>query len=392
MNRREFIKICSLLGIPFSFQKVRANLNNQIPGFSESVLIIGAGAAGMSAAYLLANKGIKYKILEASSTFGGRMKRSTSFANFPIALGAEWLHVSKKELATITNHSINDVAGQLKGYSGQEKVGYYEEGELSYVTLTEAFGEGFSDQKFINSSWLDFFAQYVVPTIHNNMLFNAQISSITYVGDHFIVTDKHGVNYSADRVILTVPLKVLKNNAISFNPALPNYKVDAINSAPVWGGLKVFLEFTEKFYPTYLAFPDSETVQGQRLYFDAAYAQNTSSNILGLFAIGKQAKPYQSKSDKNQLNYILRELDNIFEGKASRNYKKHIVQDWDKEPFIQSAYLADIAPPHISSDLFTPIEDLLFFAGEAYTSNDDWGGVHNAIRSARDVIQRIISS
>ncbi|MBS1256158.1 MAG: hypothetical protein MAG581_01971 [Deltaproteobacteria bacterium] len=150
------------------------------------------------------------------------------------------------------------------------------------------------------------------------------------------------------------------------------------------------MEFTEKFYPTELLFTDSETNWGQRLYYDAAYAQNTNSNILGLFAVGEQALQYQAHSGIDLKDYILNELDEIFSGIPSRTFVKHIVQNWSEEPFIRSAYLADVVPSRISSILSTSVEQKIFFAGEAYTQEDDWGGVHNAVRSARDAVHEIL--
>ena len=55
-------------------------------------MIIGAGAAGLMAGYSLSQHGVEFKILEASSNFGGRVKKLEGFADFPIDLGAEWIH------------------------------------------------------------------------------------------------------------------------------------------------------------------------------------------------------------------------------------------------------------------------------------------------------------
>ena len=49
----------------------------------DKVLIIGSGAAGLSAGFLLNQKGVQTEILEASSSYGGRKKRTTEFADFP---------------------------------------------------------------------------------------------------------------------------------------------------------------------------------------------------------------------------------------------------------------------------------------------------------------------
>ncbi|WP_323744771.1 NAD(P)/FAD-dependent oxidoreductase [Pseudoalteromonas sp. PPB1] len=392
MDRREFIKMCGLLGIsvPLTSCKSDSGSNSTPSNSSGSVLIIGAGAAGLVAGYLLNQNGISFQILEASSTYGGRMKRTTTFADFPIPLGAEWLHASENELTKILKTSLWENSVELQGYTGQDRVGYFENGVLNLSPISDAFGSDFEDKKFINSTWFDFFEEYVAPSIQSQITFNTQVVSIDYTGDKVIVTDHNGLLYEADKVIVTVPLKILQNEVISFSPSLPYSKLNAIREAPVWGGIKVFIRFAERFYPTYLTFPDSETSAGQRAYFDAAYGQNTSLNVLGLFAVGQQARQYQLVSQEAQLEYILNELNQVFDGKASQNYINHVVQNWDDEPYIHSAYLADIAPSSISSALSSTIDHKLYFAGDSYTQEEDWGAVHNATQSARRVVEEIL--
>jgi len=73
------------------------------PGRGSSVVVIGAGAAGLWAAQLLMDKGFTVTILEASSRYGGRILSETEtagggLADFPIELGAEEIHGSSSVL------------------------------------------------------------------------------------------------------------------------------------------------------------------------------------------------------------------------------------------------------------------------------------------------------
>lgn len=392
MNRKDFIKVCGLLGlsIPLQGMMMACSSGDDDPvvsgEFSGKVLIIGAGAAGMAAGYLLAQNGIEFEILEASAVHGGRMKRTTSFVDFPVPLGAEWLHTSTTEFTSIVNDSNVNITTQTVGYSAQDIVGYYDNGNYS----TFAQGDPGVDRKFINSTWFDFFDTYVAPSVLGNTRFNTVVTSINYSGDKVVVTDSNSQNYEADKLIFTAPLKMLQLGNISFTPALPSNKQSAIQNATVWGGFKAFFEFTNKFYPVLLSFPDSETQDGQRLYYDASYGQNSSRNVLGLFSVGLQAEQYQNLSGDAQRDYILNELDQVFNGAASANYVQHIVQNWNEEPHIQAAYLADVSSSSTSTILSTPVDDKIFFAGEAYNSFDDWGSVHVASRAARDAVRSIV--
>ena len=90
MDRRSFTKLCGLLGISAAFP-ISAALRSQLK--KTRVGIIGAGAAGMCTGYLLKALGVEYTLFEASSRVGGRIKEDNTFADFPLSLGAEWLHV-----------------------------------------------------------------------------------------------------------------------------------------------------------------------------------------------------------------------------------------------------------------------------------------------------------
>ena len=58
----------------------------------KSVCIIGAGVAGMTCGHLLKNKNYDVIILEASNTFGGRIKSLKGFTERDIELGGEEIH------------------------------------------------------------------------------------------------------------------------------------------------------------------------------------------------------------------------------------------------------------------------------------------------------------
>ena len=196
--------------------------------------------------------------------------------------------------------------------------------------------------------------------------------------------------FSADRVIVSIPVKILQNGAVDFIPALPEEKVNAINNVTVWDGCKAFIEFSEKFYPTFVAFDIQPASAGQKLYYDAAYGQNTNQNVLGLFAVGTGTLPYVELSDTDLIAYMLEELDGIFNGKASETYVKHLFQNWNEEPFANGAYVYDDENWQRLRSLGKSVDDKLFFAGDAYTTGNDWSSVHAAARSAIRAVEELV--
>lgn len=348
------------------------------------VIIVGAGPAGLTAAHLLQQRGIDFVVLEAAPTHGGRTKTDVSFVDFPIPLGAEWVHVSPNILSEIVNDPYVSIETELRSYGPEAKQGWFEDGELELSKLND------SDIKFVNSGWLDFFDTHVVPEITDRISYNTHVVKIEHGSDGVQLSDGQGTVYDADRVIVTVPLKILQRGEVEFDPPLEDDRLAVIAKAPIWSGFKAFFEFSEAFYPTALSMPGDYSELGQRLYYDAAYGQRTSFNVLGLFAVGDWAEQYQALSESDLRDRVLSELDAVFDGAATRSYERHLVQNWNEDPFARGAYLADDAPSSITRRLAEPLNDRVFFAGDAYTTFDDWSSVHTATRSAGETVERLV--
>ncbi len=351
-----------------------------------SVLVVGAGAAGLTAAHLLTRAGVDVKVLEAAATFGGRIRQLDGFVDFPIPLGAEWLHADPGTLDRIVDDRAVDVDIDTVGYRKNDTIGYYD-GEL----VVDEVGLS-TDLKFVGATWSDLFERFVVPGVVDRLQFDTRVVSIDAAGDRVVVTDQRGMTEQADAVIVTVPVAVLRRREIRFVPDLSAVKWAAIDGVDMWGGLKAFFEFDRAFFPTFLEFPDSETDAGQRLYYDASYGQDSGAHVLGLFAVGAPAEPYLALDGDMRRDYILAELDEIFEGVATRHYLQHVVQNWSDEPFVHQAYVADRADWRHVRTLGEPAGASVLFAGDAYTDGEDWSAVHVAAHSARVAVEQLLVS
>ena len=383
MTRKEFVKMCGLFGIGLPLQATLSSCGKENINPNEKILILGAGVAGLTAGYLLNQQGVDFQILEAANTYGGRMKRTTEFANFPIPLGAEWLHVERSIFGEIVNNNAISVDITTTPYDPNVDYGLNEGERVSVADI------GFTiDQKFIGSTWFDFFDQYIVPPIAGQITYNKVITAIDYSGAEIIVSTATET-FTANRVIVTIPLKILQNGTVTFTPELPNDKLNAIRETTVWDGCKAFIEFSEKFYPAFTSFDITPETDGQKLYYDAAYGQNTNRHILGLFAVGTGAQPYIQLSDDALIQFMLEELDAIFDNKASATYVKHIFQNWNAEPFAEGAYVFDHEDWRRIRTLGESVDSKLFFAGTAYTDGTNWGSVDAAAESAKSVINSL---
>ena len=347
------------------------------------VAVVGAGAAGLTAAHLLTQAGVDVVVLEAADMYGGRTRRTVDFVDFPIPLGAEWLHAEPSVLDAIAQASV-DV--EFVAYDADDPLGYFD-GRLATAPLGQT-----ADLKFVGSSWFDFFDEYVVPGVADRLRLGRRVTRIDARGERVVIAEASGDVTEVDAVIVTVPVAVLRNRDITFVPDLTDDKWAAIDDVHLWGGIKAFVAFSERFYPTFLAFPDSDTDRGQRLYYDAAYGQESDAHVLGLFAVGEPAVPYQGLDHIALGDHILAELDEIFDGAATRAYLRHVSLDWSAEPFVRQAYVADEADWRLVRTLGEPASERVVFAGDAYSDGEDWGSVHVAAQSAAAAVTRLLGS
>ncbi len=359
----------------------KSSLRSQFHG---SVLIVGAGAAGLTAGHLLRQQNVPFQILEASSHYGGRMKKIDTFTDFPLSVGAEWVTAGAGIFGKIVNDRSIAVDVETIGYKADEPIGVWKNGILTVSELG-----AFEDRKFVRGTWFDFFEKYIVPSVSSQILYESAVRAIDFGGDTVVVTTG-SAEYRAERVIVTVPLPMIQRDAIAFTPALPAPKARAIEKAVVWDGIKVVLEFSEQFYPAYVDVDIKPKRAGHVTYFDAAYGQKSEKNIVGMIAVGEPARSYLSLQEDELKNRVVGELDEMFAGKASSTYINHVVQEWSNEPYTRGAYLRDDEPWRRVRKLSESIGEKVYFAGDAYTSGEDWGAVHTAALSARRAVRSIV--
>lgn len=397
MNRQDFIKHFTALGLGACFLPSLLSSCDTTEGpfprfesnFSGKVLIIGAGAAGITAGYVLSQYGIDFEIIEAAPTYGGRVKEAADFTEFPIDLGAEWIHTDASILSTLINDPSVDANIDIINYS-PESLYLWNNGKLKKRNLFTNF---YGELKFKNTTWFSFFETYMIPAIRDKMVLNSPVAAIDYSTDQIKVTNTRGEEFTADKLILTVPLTTLKQSQITFTPALPASKTNALAGVEMPDGLKVFIEFSEDFYPdmTYTGGISAllNETKGEKIYYDAAFGKGSDRNILALFTVGEPATAYTSlPNDDALIAYVLNELDEMFDGKASRTYIKHISQNWSKEPYIGGSY-SHYEDESVRADLIASIDNKIYFAGETYAP-EDYATVHGAGQSAFVAVEQIL--
>ena len=399
MNREEFLRKSLALGVglPFlpsvllsSCGKEESIFPTLQTDFNGKVLIIGAGAAGMAAGYMLKRYGVDFEILEASPVIGGRLKRNETFADFPIDIGAEWIHTDPRILSEIINNPEVGSNIDVLTYNPQS-VQSWNNGQLRSHNFISQF---YSEWKFKNTTWYGFFEQYILPHVTDKIRLNSVVQTIEYGASSVRATTADNQVFEADKVLITIPIKLLQQNLISFSPALPAEKTDAISRVKMGDGIKIFVEFSERFYPDILAFgPIFQALEAEEKFvYDATFGKDSDKHILGLFAINEEAAAYTGlNSEQAIIEQFIEELDTIFDGKASQHYQSHIIQNWSAEPYIQGAYSYsfDGNQRNLVKAIKEPVNDKLYFAGEALVVENQ-ATVHGACESAYSAVAEML--
>lgn len=243
------------------------------------------------------------------------------------------------------------------------------------------------------------FLIYRFDSVRQLVQLNTQVTSIDASGEKIVITDVNGVQLEANKVIVTVPLSILKKNVISFTPGLPEVMTASMAKLGMDHSIRVLIDFKKNFWGASMAhlwggvaFPDC---------YSSGLGRSEFNQTLSITINGPKAVEL-SDLGSDMINVILAELDTIYAGQATQFVRRtfdtneilSIIKDWGKDEFIQggisyplpSATLAD------RENLGMVIQDKLFFAGEATDVTGDAGTINGALASAERVAQQVVES
>jgi monoamine oxidase len=350
-------------------------------------VIIGAGAAGITAAYELIRRGQSVRILEASSVWGGRVRKiDDSFAGFPLDIGAGWIHENDdggpnaKVLKSIVNNPKVNIA--TKTAVDDKPFVYFEDGERFESPATgDDCGSDVLDEIFVNSSWYDFFATYIYPTVQNAITYDCAVNLIDYSESNSVYAEcDDGTAIQARKAIVTASVEVIRAGIISFSPPIPQSFENVLEKFKFQRVLKGFIKFSKRFYEGGKSFeiypPFYGDKNGELYMWDASYRQGSSSNILGIFITDRYLDDFSSLTDNEKLSNLLDHIDQVYGGEARANYISHTFKDWTQEPYILGGWsVTQYDTAQYRRDLWTLLTPLgnkkVYFAGEAMP-HDEW--------------------
>lgn len=332
-----------------------------------AVTIIGAGAAGLAASYTLNHHGlVDYVILESSHDLGGRAKKDLTFTNdaYPMDLGPSFIQYPD---------AIRRIVGRDDMISTPPGTGL---------------------PNFANYSYYDFLNDYVAPKDTSKMYYGCRVSSVDYSSGSVTTVCEDGQTFLSEQVIVTVPLPILKEQVIDFNPLLPS-EMTVGHPGWMWGGFKILLEFSTDFVRSF-CFPDIPGAQGscinlngESLFWDisAINKQLDSGNtIVSGYILGKPSDPFVALDDDGIAQLVIQLMDDRYNGQASLYYVNHLVVNWSNNPDVRGTLSSlGYGEPGAQN-----VNDKVWVAGEAFPVDGENGWVDAGIFSGDDAAKQIL--
>jgi monoamine oxidase len=410
---------------------------------SESdVIIIGAGAAGLSAAKELSRLGLTYTVVEGSHRIGGRAYSEEIAPGVWFDLGCAWLvggatnpFVSIADELGITLDKDN--SDMFKG----ENHGFQRNGQPlnedqraaclsfhgdSYEAISAAAKQGQDvavsdvvdiDNKFaapflcsVASAWgkdidLVSTADFASATgelgfqaLHGygNLIaawgedvvvsLNTRVERIDWSG-HGVTVEMPKGSIAGRTVLTTVSTGILASGEILFTPRLPDWKTEAINGLPMGTENKIGIYFDTDVF-------GADGRGHYSIWNDDGNAAKVDASVMGLntaavFVGGRHGIWLEKQGQQACHDFAVDRVADIFGHDIRKHVTRSIVTAWSTEPWTRGSWACALpGQAHQRANLQRPVDERLFFAGEA-TVYGGQGTCHGAyqsgIRAAKEI-------
>ena len=411
------------------------------------VIIIGAGAAGLLATRDLARAGYQVCVLEAAGIAGGRISTVKEGFQGYVETGAEFIHGKLPltfKLLKEAGLSHEVVEGKMTGVQNgkwrtEEHDAHWDEfmkrlGKLKTdITILQFLEENFSNPEYlplrqavqrfsegfdladisrasilsIKDEWKDIEEkQYRIKggyvqlidhlvnccrQLNTEIYLNTCVNKIEYEPGNVTVNTNDNKEFQANKLIITVSAGILQSGTIQFKPELADHAV-AIQGLGFGGVIKFLLEFKTCFWKEF----DDET--GFLLTDEDIPTWWTQlpaeSNLLTGWLGGPNATKKIFEPDASLLQTALLSLSSIFHippAMLQEELTTYKIINWLNQPFIKGGYSYNtLHSKKAINILSSPVEDTIYFAGEAISKSESQGTVESALQSGYDTAKMLI--
>ncbi|MEL6063935.1 MULTISPECIES: flavin monoamine oxidase family protein [unclassified Methylobacterium] len=404
-----------------------------------TVVVVGAGSAGLAAAARLRDAGQTVTVLEARDRIGGRAFTDTALGpDCPFDAGAEYIHWAEHNpwapiaraagarfaredgwarTLTIDGRAATDAerAARRVGFSGLDALLQPKNGDPSLAEAARAGGPsaeqaaaGLSrlslgeDPERVSAVdydrlwsgtdlWVDGYGALVARHFADvPVRLGCPVQAIDWSGPEVRV-ESAGGTLTAAAVIVTVPVGVLHGGALRFTPDLTETHRAALDGLHMGAYTKIGLRLDPgKIDPA--AFGDAVSIAtgGPTLYFEMGpFGRPLAVANLG----GDGARDLCRAGEAEAVALATERLGAILGGKARGAVLGGRLASWWTDPYAHGSY-AIVSPGHAEARdrLRAPLGGRVFLAGEALAGGGAMtvgGATLDGERAARDVLKAL---
>jgi monoamine oxidase len=402
------------------------------------VIIIGAGAAGLGAARRLATAGVALRVIEARNRVGGRAWTARAPSGLPIELGCAWLHsADENELGALALQSGLTIDKTRPPWRTQiDNIGFTPADQADFraalgrlFTRLDEAGEAADDQSadrlldpgsrwnpllnvtstYINGVELDQVSVHDFWRYHDtgvnwrivegygalmealasglDIAFECPASLIDHTARRVRIATPRG-DLRAGAVIVTAPTDVLCAGDLRFHPALPD-KIAAAAVLPLGLADKLYLglDGAEEFPK------DSHLYGAVDSMRTASYHLRTFGRpLIEVYFGGRFARELEAQGEGAFASFAIGQLASLLGEGMRKRLHPIAATAWGRDPYARGSY-SHAMPGHADarSVLAAPVDERLFFAGEACMVND-FSTAHGAYRSGVAAAEAVIAA
>jgi monoamine oxidase len=388
-----------------------------MPDNDVEVAVIGGGAAGVAAAKRLTDASIRCLLVEARPRLGGRAWTVHDRDGHGLDLGCGWLHSADRNpwtgvaqqhgfviektpppwrnrpLEASLSHAEHNAFRQAidQFYTRLEEaaqggtdapassvldpanrwnplldaMGTYISGaELERVSLKDLDNYHATD---INWRVVEGYGTLIAAYGANvPAMLDCPVGGVDHSGRRLKITTRKG-SITADRAIITVPSTIVATERIRFTPALPD-KVEAANGLPLGHDDKLFmsLDGAEEFPTSARLFAHTN-----RTATAGYHIRPFGWPMIEAYFGGTCAAELENGGEAAFFDFAVAELVGVMGSDFAKRLKPVRVHCWGADPYALGAY--SFALPGYADRravLAEPVDDRLFFAGEACSLHD----------------------